>query len=93
MTTKADRLHFDRVAALGCALCFHLHGPHEPAEVELHHLRGNGWGRGDASTVMPLCPEHHRGNTGVHGMGTRAFTRHYGISQHDLLIWTKEQLS
>lgn len=91
--TKADRLHFDRVAALGCSLCFHLYGPHEPGEVELHHLRGNGWGRGDSSTVMPLCPEHHRGNTGVHGMGTRAFTRHYGISQHDLLVWTKEQIS
>lgn len=90
---KADRLHFDNVAALGCCLCFHLHGPHAPGPVELHHLRSGGWGKGDSSTVMGLCVEHHRGNLGVHGMGTKAFTRYYGISQHELLGWVKEQLS
>ena len=91
--TKADRLHFDKVAALGCCLCHHIHGPHAPGPVELHHLRSGGWGRGDASTVMGLCVEHHRGTKGVHGMGTKAFTRFYGVSQHELLTWVKEQLA
>lgn len=76
--TKADRAHMDRVASLGCLACRRIHGPHVPAEVELHHLRTGGWGRGSAKTVMGLCAEHHRGNFGIHGMGTRAFDRHYG---------------
>lgn len=91
--TKADRQHMNDVAALGCCLCHHIHGPHEPGAVELHHLRTGGWGRGDASTVMGLCVEHHRGTLGIHGMGTKAFAKFYGISQHDLLVWVKEQLS
>lgn len=91
--TKADRLHMNNVAALGCVLCHHIHGPHEPGPVELHHLRTGGWGKGDASTVMGLCVEHHRGTKGVHGLGTKAFTKYYGVSQHDLLQWVKEQLS
>jgi hypothetical protein len=91
--TKAEIQHKNKVASLGCALCFHIHGPHEPAPVELHHLRSGGWGKGDYTTLIPLCPEHHRGRDGVHGLGTKGFTRFYGVSQHDLLVWTKEQLS
>jgi hypothetical protein len=36
---------------------------------------------------MGLCVEHHRGNTGIHGMGTKAFERHYNITQKELLQW------
>lgn len=36
---------------------------------------------GDA---IPLCPEHHRGSTGVHGLGTKGFPTHYGISEEEL---------
>ena len=91
--TKAEILRNNKVAALGCALCYHIHGPHEPAPVELHHLRSGGFGKGDYTTLIPLCPPHHRGNEGVHGLGTKGFTKFYGVSQHDLLQWTKEQLS
>jgi len=34
--------------------------------------------------AVPLCPEHHRGNSGVHGMGRKAFERHYGITELEL---------
>ena len=82
---RAETIHKTKLAALGCMVCRRLHGPHEPAEVELHHLRTGGWGKGDYKTLIPLCPEHHRGKTGVHGMGTKGFAKHYGFDQSDLL--------
>ena len=87
MVTSTERKHYDKVAALGCCLCNYLHGEHDPGLVELHHLRAGGWGRGDYKTVMGLCYEHHRGNTGVHGLGTKQFEKYYKISQNDLLNW------
>jgi hypothetical protein len=86
--TKDEKAHKTAVASLGCAVCWRLHGPHDPAPVELHHLRANGWGKGDYKTLIPLCPEHHRGKTGVHGLGTKGFVKHYGFDQQDLLDWT-----
>lgn len=91
--TKTEKAHKQAVVSLGCALCFHLHGPHDPAPVELHHLREGGWGKGDYKTLIPLCPEHHRGNTGVHGLGTKGFVKHYGITQQELLDWTLVRVS
>jgi hypothetical protein len=91
--TKAEKAHKQAVAELGCALCYHLHGPHDPAPVELHHLRAGGWGKGDYKTLIPLCVEHHRGNTGVHGLGAKGFVKHYGITQQELLDWTLLRVS
>lgn len=90
--TKAEQLHKRRVAELGCMVCMRLYGPHAPAPVELHHLRAGGWGRGDFRTLIPLCAEHHRGNSGVHGLGTKGFAKHYGFDQADLLADTLKQL-
>lgn len=47
--------------------------------------KGMGWGKGDYTTLIPLCPEHHRGNTGVHGLGVKRFPKHYGFTEEDLL--------
>jgi len=47
-------------------------------------LRSSDW------DVIPLCPEHHRGKTGVHGLGTRGFLRHHGFSEADLLTDVRE---
>lgn len=90
--TKAEKAHKQKLAGLGCALCYHLHGEHDPAQVELHHLRSGGWGKGDYMTLIPLCADHHRGNMGVHGLGTRAFEKHYGITQKELLDWALERV-
>ena len=84
-TSREALIHKGRLAALGCMVCRRLYGPHEPGPVELHHLRKDGWGRGDYRTLMPLCPDHHRGPLGVHGLGTKGFPRHYGFDQTDLL--------
>lgn len=82
--TKAEQLHKRRLADIGCMVCRRLWGIND-GPVELHHLRKNGWGKGDYKTLMPLCVSHHRGDAGVHGMGTKAFEAHYGFTQQDLL--------
>jgi hypothetical protein len=40
-----------------------------------------------------LCPEHHRGNSGIHGMGRKAFERKYSLTEEDLLRQTLELLN
>ena len=86
--TKAQKAHYSRVAALGCILCRRL--GYEGTPPELHHIRRAGR-RADAP-VIPLCPPHHRGNIGIHGMGRKAFERHYEITEEELLAWTGELL-
>ncbi len=86
--TKAEHAYKAKLSGMGCAVCLRIHGAHEPGPVELHHLRAGGWGRGDYTTLIPMCFEHHRGNTGIHGLGTKGFERHYGFTQQDLLADT-----
>ena len=43
--------------------------------------------------VIPLCPEHHRGRTGVHGLGTKGFAKVYGFDEVDLLADTQARLA
>lgn len=83
--TNNEKTHKARLAGLGCMACRRLYGPHDPAPVELHHYRGGGWGKGDYKTLIPLCVEHHRGNTGIHGLGTKGFDKAYPFTQRDLL--------
>ena len=83
--TKAQRKHYEKLAELGCSLCRHLKYGETPCEI--HHIRHAG--RRDAAPVIGLCPEHHRGNTGVHGMGRKAFAVKYGVTEEDLLAQTE----
>ena len=85
MTTIAERKHMGRVAELGCAVCRRMGYPGTPAEI--HHRRaGMGLGRrASHMDVIPLCPEHHRGATGLHRLGTRGFSKHWGYDEVDLL--------
>lgn len=88
--TKAEREHLARVAEIGCILCARLGYPGTPAEV--HHIRTHtGAGRRASHfDTVPLCPEHHRGNTGIHGMGRKAFERHYQVTELALLTETNK---
>jgi hypothetical protein len=85
---KKTKEHYDRVARLSCSLCRVLGWGDTPCE--LHHIRRTG--RRDTAPVIGLCPEHHRGNTGIHGMGRRAFERKYSLTEEDLLAKTLELL-
>lgn len=89
---SAEVIHKGKVAELGCAMCFHLYGPHDPAPVELHHLRSGGWGKGSYKTLIPLCVNHHRGREGIHHIGTKLWEREFGVTQQQLLDWTIERI-
>lgn len=89
MVTKAQRKEYDAIASLGCALCRHLGYGETPAHI--HHIRRLGMKR-DNADVIPLCPEHHTGNNGVHGLGRKEFTKRYGVTEEDLLEQTKALL-
>ena len=88
----AGKRHLTRVAELGCILCANLGTPGTPAEI--HHLReGQGAAqRGSDWTAVPLCPEHHRGASGLHGLGVRGFQTRYRLDELDLLALTIEAL-
>jgi len=92
-TDAAGARHMGKVAALGCVLCRRLGLGTTAAEV--HHVREGQGGAQRASDFLsvPLCPEHHRGNSGLHGLGTRAFERRYGIDELGLLAETIAEIT
>ena len=87
-----DRQYLARVASLGCAICRRMGYHDTPAEV--HHERtGTGAGRrASHRRTCPLCPEHHRGNTGLHGMGRRAFERYHNVTEVELIEETERMI-
>jgi len=87
--TKAEKAYMGRVAELGCMICKMLGIEDSPAE--LHHLfdsssRSN-W------LIAPVCPAHHRGPRGFHGLGQRAFEATYKTTEAELLAMTIEALN
>ncbi len=92
MSTAAEKRHMGKVAEVGCILCHHLGLGATPAHV--HHIReGQGMGqRASNFLTIPLCPEHHQGASGIHGLGAKAFERTYRLNELDLLALTIEKL-
>jgi Recombination enhancement, RecA-dependent nuclease len=88
--TKDEKNALNKVAELGCILCSTILG-FEGTPSELHHIRRYGTKR-SASPVIPLCPEHHRGNSGVHGLGAKGFERKWGVTQERLLEQVNQKL-
>ena len=91
--TKDEKKYLAKVADLGCIICYRQDNAGTPAEI--HHVRGIGLGMGVRSghyDAIPLCPEHHRGSTGLHGLGTKGFEKHYGYDEAALLKDTLELL-
>lgn len=86
--TKAEKQHKAALADMPCAICLRIHGAHEGGNVTLHHLRSGGWGKGDYTTLIPLCHNHHQGAEGIHTLGTKAWERHFQVTQQDLLNQT-----
>ena len=86
---KADKEYLGKVASIGCIICFRAGYPETPAEI--HHIRDVGLGlgvRNSHTNTLPLCPLHHRGNDGIHGMGRKAWERKY-TTQSELLEQVK----
>ena len=79
--TKDEKKHYSAIAELGCSLCRHLGYGETPCEI--HHIRRAG--KRTNAPVIGLCPEHHRGNSGVHGLGRKAFERTHKVTEEELL--------
>lgn len=91
--SNAGKRHMGRVASVGCIVCRHLGYGATPAQV--HHIReeqGASQRAHDCLTI-PLCQEHHTGQTGIHGLGRKAFERTYKLTELDLLAMTIEALA
>lgn len=87
--TKDEKKHLDLLSQLGCVVCARLGYGATPAEIH-HPRKGTGLAlRASHYDAIPLCTEHHRGQNGVHGMGTKGFAKHYGFDESDLLETTK----
>lgn len=90
---KASARHMSKVAEVGCVICRRFQ--REPGRVEVHHVAEGSGVRSDFA-VVGLCEEHHRGATGLHGMGPKAFLRFYrppGESEYGLLVWVNQDLA
>ena len=83
MATKNEKIALNKIAELGCIICSEILGKQGSA-AELHHVRRYGAKRA-TSPILPLCPEHHRGNSGVHGLGTKGFEVEWGVTYEELL--------
>lgn len=87
--TKDEKKHLDLISQLGCVVCARLGYGATPAEIH-HPRKGTGLAlRASHFDAIPLCVEHHRGQTGVHGLGTKGFAKRYGFDESDLLETTK----
>lgn len=94
MGSSPAQRHKQRVAALGCVVCRRL-GFQPTFPAELHHVAEGSGLRSDFA-IVGLCAEHHRGESGLHGMGPKAFIRLYrppGDSEYGLLVWVNEDLA
>ena len=92
--TKDEKKYLSKVANLGCIICYR--NGYSDCPCEIHHIRGVGLGlgvRNNHYNVIGLCPEHHRGNTGYHGLGRKAFERKYETTEQELLMQVKELLN
>ena len=84
--------HMERVAGLGCCVCWRIGHGYVPAQV--HHVAEGSGLRSDWS-VAPLCEEHHTGASGFHKRGKQFLSQFHvpGESEYGLLIWTIEDLA
>ena len=89
MATKNEKKSLDKIARLGCVLCSTVLG-FEDTPAELHHIRRTS--KRSTSPVIPLCPEHQRGNNGIHGLGRKSFEAKYGITEEELLERVSQKL-
>ena len=68
----AERRYHDEVRKLGCLVCGQM--------PSIHHVTSKTGPRRSHYRVVPLCPVHHQGTHGFHGLGSdKLFTDMYGI--------------
>lgn len=81
--SAAGKRHMGIVASLGCVICRRDLGVRTPPEV--HHVAEGSGVRSDFMTAG-LCTEHHRGKSGLHGLGLKAFLMLYRLASEFHLL-------
>lgn len=76
----ADKDYEDFVRGLPCVVC--ERGEHEQATRTVPHHHPPGRPRAPSCHTIPLCAEHHTGNTGIHMLGVHLFEK-----MHALDMW------
>ena len=87
-----EKQYKQKLVTLGCMVCRRLYGITD-SPVQLHHFRSGGWGRGDYTTLIPLCYPHHLGKDGIHTLGTKFWEKQMGFTQKDLLLETQKEMN
>ena len=92
MPTKAEKDNYAKLARLGCILCRQKGIETTDTPTEMHHVRRFG-GKRSLAPVIPLCAYHHRlGDTSIHSLGAKGFTKYWGYSPENLIDKTRELL-
>jgi hypothetical protein len=81
--------YMEAVHSVPCVICLKRLG-RKVYGVHAHHA-GEGSDRDD-HLLVALCPEHHQGATGIHGMHRRGFHRFWKTTDMQLIAWTNELL-
>lgn len=76
-----DYLSWFHTQNFGCLVC-------GSNNIEAHHVLRGGEGRPDDS-IVPLCPEHHRGRYSPHGFESGRFSNEY---PKDILLEVSRRL-
>ncbi len=86
--SKAGDAHMAKIRALPCVVCLYKLGI-ITTPVSGHHVSVPA----DDFAVSPLCPEHHQGKTGVHGLRRRGFERMWKLDEVGLLALTNRAIA
>lgn len=76
----------EMIHGLPCVVCF-LQTGRKVYGVQAHHLESVRDSLSDWLEV-PLCPDHHQGPNGIHGLHRRAFYTRYNVDELSLLAVT-----
>jgi hypothetical protein len=88
-----DRKHIERIKHMRCRVCIRLGQPADEAS-DAHHIREGVGGaeRQHDYLAIPLCKEHHQGNSGIHSGNPWPF-RLLKVDDLDLLADTIKELT
>jgi hypothetical protein len=90
--SKTDLLTLSKIAELGCCVCRKIGYLGTPAELHIFSIKQSKNSTKRVKVVLPVCPPHHRGETGIHGLSKRNFEKSYGFTIAELLEDTNNLL-
>lgn len=91
--TAAEARFCTLVKGMKCLICRRFPDLDTNRHSEAHHI-AHGTSRQNNWLIVPLCPEHHRGGSGLHVMQKRFLDVHrvpHG-TEYGLLAWLNEDM-